>query len=131
MRQLISQLARFASVGLLATAIHTVSYAILGGLHFLSPMTANLLAFLVAFGFSYVGHFTYTFSGQMQGRSLRHSHSVQLRFLIVALVGLALNSIGVWATTDWLELHYLFATLPMLFVVPLITFGMARLWAFK
>lgn len=131
MRELVRQLSRFASVGALATGVHTAIYAGLGGLDAFSPMLANFVAFVFAFGFSYFGHFRVTFKEQLRGRSLVRSYAVQLRFLIVALLGLALNALGVWFVTDYLGSHFLFATLPMVFMVPLVTFFVARSWAFR
>lgn len=128
---LFNQVAKFASVGLVATGVHTLVYALLGGLQQITPMAANFLAFLVAFVFSYVGHFKFTFAEEMDGRSMQRAFGVQLRFFIVALIGLALNSGVVWLTTEIFTLNYLFAIVPMVFLVPLLTFGLSRLWAFK
>ena len=131
MRELLNQIAGFATVGLVATGVHALAYALLGGMAFISPLLANFLAFLLAFVFSYVGHFKITFAKEMEGRSLHRSFGIQLRFFLVALLGLGLNSLAVWLTTDVLELHYLLAILPMVFLVPLATFGLSRVWAFK
>lgn len=131
MKNLVLQVSRFASVGLVATGVHALVYGVLGGFSNITPMAANLLAFVVAFGFSYLGHFRFTFSEQMQGRSALQSYSVQLRFFVVALLGLGLNALGVWVTTDYLKANYLLAILPMVFIVPLITFGVSKIWAFR
>lgn len=131
MKSTVIQVSRFASVGLVATGIHALVYGVLGGVSSITPMLANLLAFLVAFGFSYLGHFRFTFGEQMRGRSALRSYSVQLRFFVVALTGLGLNALGVWVTTDYLKANYLLAILPMVFVVPLITFGISKAWAFR
>ena len=77
MISIISQMAKFASVGLVATGVHALVYAFLGGLGPISPLQANFLAFLVAFIFSYVGHFKITFAKEMEGRSLQHAFGVQ------------------------------------------------------
>lgn len=131
MKNLVLQVSRFASVGLVATGVHALVYGVLGSFSNITPMAANLLAFVVAFGFSYLGHFRFTFSEQMQGRSALRSYPVQLRFLVVALLGLGLNALGVWVTTDYLKANYLLAILPMVFIVPLITFGVSKIWAFR
>jgi len=131
MISIISQMAKFASVGLVATGVHALVYAFLGGLEPISPLQANFLAFLVAFIFSYVGHFKFTFAKEMDGRSLQRSFGVQARFFTVALSGLGLNSVAVWLTTEIFELNYLIAILPMFVLVPTVTFGLAKLWAFR
>lgn len=129
MKHLIHQLSKFASVGIVATAVHALVYTVVGGL--LEPMLANLIAFIIAFLFSYSGHFLWTFRAQTQGQKVHKAFAYQLRFLIVALSGLMLNSLGVWVVTEWLAIDYLFALAPMIFVVPLVTFFLAKRWAFK
>lgn len=129
MRSLIHQLSKFASVGGVATGVHALVYGVVGRL--LEPMLANLIAFLIAFVFSYLGHFLWTFRAQTQGQKVHKAFAYQLRFLVVALSGLLLNSLAVWVVTEWLQMDYLFAVVPMVFVVPLVTFALAKLWAFK
>lgn len=129
MKNLIQQLSKFASVGVVATGVHALVYGVVGRL--LEPMLANLIAFIIAFVFSYSGHFLWTFRTQTQGQKVHKSFAYQLRFLVVAMSGLLLNSLGVWVVTEWLEMGYLFALAPMIFVVPLVTFFLAKRWAFK
>jgi putative flippase GtrA len=129
MRSLIYQLSKFASVGLIATGVHALVYGVVGAV--LEPMLANLIAFLIAFLFSYSGHFLWTFRAQTQGREMHKAFSYQFRFLVVALSGLLLNSVAVWLVTERLQIDYLYAVLPMVFVVPLVTFALAKVWAFR
>lgn len=129
MKHLIQQLSKFASVGVVATGVHVMVYGVVGRV--LEPMLANLIAFLIAFVFSYSGHFLWTFRGQTRGQELHKAFAYQFRFLVVAMSGLLLNSLGVWIVTEWLLIDYLFALAPMIFVVPLATFFLAKRWAFK
>ena len=129
MRSLIHQLSKFASVGVVATGVHALVYGFVGRL--LEPMLANLIAFLIAFVFSYLGHFLWTFRTQTEGQKVHKAFPYQLRFLVVALSGLLLNTWVVWAVTEWFEMDYLYAVVPMVFIVPLVTFALAKLWAFK
>ena len=129
MRSLIYQLSKFASVGIIATGVHALVYGVVGAV--LEPMLANLIAFLIAFLFSYSGHFLWTFRDQTQGRKMHKAFAYQFRFLVVALSGLLLNSLAVWVVTQWLQIDYLYAIGPMVFVVPLVTFTLAKRWAFR
>jgi putative flippase GtrA len=129
MRSLIHQITKFASVGLMATVVHAIVYGLLGTL--IAPILANLLAFFIAFIFSYIGHFLWTFRAQTRGHTVHKAFAYQLRFMTVAVMGLLLNSLAVWVVTEWLQLDYLFALVPMVFMVPLFTFALAKLWAFK
>jgi len=128
-RVLVAQLSKFASVGVVATAVHAVVYGFAGKL--LEPILANFIAFLIAFIFSYVGHFLWTFRAQTEGQEVHKAFAYQIRFLVVAVSGLVLNSLAVWVVTQWLQIDYLYAVVPMVFVVPLVTFGLAKRWAFK
>ncbi|QJD71083.1 GtrA family protein [Marinobacterium sp. LSUCC0821] len=116
-------------MGLIATGVHALVYGILGW--YMEPMLANLIAFLIAFFFSYSGHFFWTFRIQTQGEKIHKAFNYQFRFLVVALSGLLLNSFAVWVVTGVLQVDYLFAVVPMIFVVPLLTFVLARLWVFR
>lgn len=129
MRSLIYQLSKFASVGVIATGVHALVYGVVGAV--LEPMLANLIAFLIAFLFSYSGHFLWTFRAQTQGHEMHKAFAYQFRFLVVALSGLLLNSVAVWLVTERLQIDYLCAVVPMVFVVPLVTFALAKVWAFR
>ena len=129
MRSLIYQLSKFASVGVIATGVHALVYGVVGAV--LEPMLANLIAFLIALLFSYSGHFLWTFRAQTQGREMHKAFAYQFRFLVVALSGLLLNSSAVWLVTERLQIDYLHAVVPMVFVVPLVTFALAKVWAFR
>ena len=129
MRSLIYHLSKFASVGVIATGVHALVYAVAGGL--LKPVLANLIAFLIAFLFSYTGHFLWTFRAQTQGREMHEAFAYQFRFLVVALSGLLLNSVAVWLVTERLQIDYLYAVVPMVFIVPLLNFALAKVWAFR
>ena len=129
--KLIKQMAKFASVGAIATLVHALVYASLGALPSVSPWMANLLAFMVAFIFSFVGHFLWTFRDSTGDQPIHQSARYSLRFLTVALIGLLLNAFSVWLVVDIWELNYLMALVPMVFVVPVMTFGLSKLWAFR
>ncbi len=53
-----------------------------------------------------------------------------LKFLIVALIGLGMNTAGVLVIVDWLLLPYPYAVLFMVTVVPVTTFIVNKNWAF-
>ncbi len=90
-----------------------------------NPLLSNLLAFLIAFGASFVGHFRYTFQGQAhsQGRAF-------YRFIAVAVVGFLANQsilAGlVWTTNLPAELCLLLST----GVAAVSTFLLSKRWAF-
>ena len=121
---MISQVLRFAGVGVLSTGIHALIYALTAAVG-LVPWAANLAAFCVAFGFSFLGHYRFTFQSDS---AVPDAIS---KFFWVALMGLGLNAGFVYLIVDWAQLHYLVALAPMIFVVPPVTFLLSRYWAFK
>lgn len=124
MRGALGEIVRFGSVGLAATAIHAGVYAALVSLG-VGPQWSNLGAFALAFVFSFFGHYSFTFRGRA-----RSAGGAAARFFVVALAGYALNAGFVALTVDGLDQPPLFAVLFMLFVTPVVTFVLAKLWAF-
>lgn len=77
----LAQISRFFSVGLLATIVHLVVSISLVSLFGGFEQSANLIAFLTAFGVSFIGHHTWTFRS--------HAKLVEIfpRFTGVAISG--------------------------------------------
>jgi putative flippase GtrA len=124
-RHSIGEIARFGSVGLVATAVHAGVYAALVSLLSAPPQSSNLVAFGIAFVVSFLGHHHFTFRGPK-----RSAGSAALRFFVVALAGYALNAGFVALTTQKLGKPPLVAVIFMLFVTPVVTYMLAKLWAF-
>jgi putative flippase GtrA len=124
-RHSLAEMARFGSVGLAATAVHAGVYAGLVALAAVPPQLSNLVAFAVAFAVSFLGHHHFTFRGQR-----RSAAGAAVRFFVVALAGYALNAGFVALTTEKLGQPPLVAVLFMLFVTPVVTYVLAKLWAF-
>lgn len=125
MGAVLAQAARFGAVGIVATLVHLgVAWLVhrLGGA---APLTANAAGFATAFAFSYLGHFYWTF-GQRMG------HPVRLpRFMGVSGVGFALTNLITWGVTTGIGQRFEIALALILFAVPLTTWLLSRLWAFK
>jgi putative flippase GtrA len=119
------QLLRFAGVGIAATMVHVAIAAVAGLAFGFEPFVANFIGFAVAFGLSYLGHFHLTFA-------LRAGHRQHLvRFLVLSLAGLAASSGTIWLMTVRLDLPPLLAFAAVGVVVPLVSFLLARSWAFN
>lgn len=115
---------RFAAVGLAATALHGASlYAIVAGAG-LHPTLANVFAFSVAFAFSYLGHYHFSFRSRA-----RHAASAP-RFLAVAVLGLTLNSAIFGLIVNLLGLHYWIAFALVVTVTPTAGFFASKHFAF-
>lgn len=124
----IRELLAFGGVGGLATLVHVAVFSLLLETTAISPLQANLLAFSVAFLLSFSGHYHLTF-GHVTRLNPQPRRAL-LRFLLVALIGLALNSAVVELVTGILQLHYLYAVALMVTAVPACLFLLSKYWAF-
>ena len=116
---------RFVLVGVLATLVHLIAGTVLIQLR-VAPLVANIFGFLAAFGFSFLGHHYYSFSGH--GHRLRETLS---RFIWVAAFGFGINqgilTILLRAYPGTAASALIISTLS----AALATFAMSQLWAFR
>lgn len=119
-------LLKFFSVGLIATLVHSLIFALCITAHFASPQGANLWAYLVALIVSYVGQRYWTFSGhKIIGKA-----SPIVRFIGVSLLGYGLNALWVHTTTVLLSLSPYYSLIGIGFLTPLMTFVLLKFWVF-
>jgi putative flippase GtrA len=124
------QYARFGTVGLTAAAIHVLVFVAAMELARLVPLVANFVAFGVAVLVSFFGHLQWTFRGQTAGGGRTQGRVALPRFILVALTGLALNSLAVYLVVNILAWPYYYAIALMISVVPLVVFVLSKFWAF-
>ena len=125
-RAMIGQLLRFLISGGIVTALGVGVYAVVAvGLRW-HPQLGNFLAYAVAMATGYVLHSRWSFKDHGGERT----GGTGVRFVIVSLISLGLNSFWVWLLTEPLALHPAWPILPMLFVTPLVTFTLNRQWVF-
>lgn len=130
--RLIAQAIRFGLVGGVATLVHVAMFSGLIELSGMAPLLANLAAFCTAVGVSFLGHYHWTFADKaMFHRKVPRVGRAMRRFLIVSLIGLALNSLVVYVVTDLLALSYWYAVVLMVTAVPGVVFLLSRFWAFR
>lgn len=116
--------ARFAAIGVAATAVHGAGlHAVIvwGGLH---PTVANIFAFSAAFLFSYLGHYYFSFRSRE-----RHAKSAP-RFFAIAMLGLGINSAIFAVIVNWLGLHYWIAFALVVVITPIVVFLASKRFAF-
>lgn len=120
------QLLQFVLVGGSAAATHLAVVSLLVLLFGIPPLSANVLAFLVAFVVSYNGHALLTFSAS-QARGL----PVVARFFAVACLSFVTNELLYYIALNWLHWHYFWSLAAVLVLVAIGTFVMSKFWAFK
>jgi putative flippase GtrA len=126
----LGQLVRFGISGGIATGIYAAVYSPLAKYEVTTPFVANLAGYLVAMLSGYVMHSRWSFRGHGERGNLAKTGS---RFFAVSLVSLGLNSLFVWVLTEdsMLDGDWWWPLIPIVFVTPLVTFALNRLWVFK
>lgn len=126
---MLGQLVRFALTGGFVTALYAVVYSPLAGFRITSEQVANLLGYAVAMVTGYILHSRWSFRGHGTRDNPARTTS---RFFAVSLVSLGLNSFFVWLLTDDAVLAgpWWWPLIPILFVTPLVTFTLNRVWVF-
>lgn len=125
----LGQLVRFALAGGFTTALYTIVYSPLAGYRITSEQVANLAGYLVAMIAGYVVHSRWSFRGHGTRDNAARTTS---RFFAVSLVSYGANTFWVWLLTDdaMLAGPWWWPLVPVLFVTPLVTFALNRLWVF-
>ena len=128
---------RFGIAGGMTTAIYAVVYwpiatfmpRILDVTRGAWPMAGNVLGYLAAMLSGYLLHSRWSFRGHGERGNLAKTGG---RFFAVSLVSFVLNSGFVWVLTGpWVHGPTWWPLIPIIFVTPLITFALNRLWVFS
>ena len=134
---LLAQLMRFGIAGGMTTAIYAVVYwpiaTFMPGLLDVTrgawPMVGNVLGYVAAMLSGYMLHSRWSFRGHGERGNLAKTGG---RFFAVSLVSFVLNSGFVWVLTGpWVHGPTWWPLIPIIFVTPLITFALNRLWVFS
>jgi putative flippase GtrA len=124
-RTVLMQLARFIVAGGIVTALGVAVYAIVALVLRWHPQIGNLLAYAVAMATGYVIHSRWSFRDHGT-----RTQSTGIKFVMVSLLSLAMNSFWVWLLTEPMGLSPAWPIVPMLFVTPAVTFVLNRQWVF-
>ncbi len=91
-----------------------------------APLTANLLAWLLALVAGYAVHSRWSFRGH-EGEG---GVGARLRYLAVNMLGFLINSLWVWMLVDLLGAPRLWPLVPILVVTPFLCFMANRRFVF-
>ncbi|MEL6170726.1 MAG: GtrA family protein [Pseudomonadota bacterium] len=122
---MITQLARFATVGAIATFLHVLAALFVSTFLEFSPQAANATGFVTAIIFSYFGHGRLTFETE-----LRHEHHGP-KFMVTALSGFLVSSCLTQVIAVWFGAPFVFAMAVVAIAVPLSTFVLCKFWVFR
>ena len=91
------------------------------------PLIASFAGYVAGVVSGYVLHSSFSFRGHGRRDNLARTGG---RFFVVSLVSLAMNSFFVWLCTGPLHGAEWWPLIPIIFVTPLVTFSLNRLWVF-
>jgi putative flippase GtrA len=126
-RALLVQFAAFGLVGGFVTLVNVVVYWAGAQWLRLDPNLAWCIGFVAAVIVGYGLQSRFVF-GTPQGRS---GAAAGMRYIAVALVSFAINSMWVWLLTKALHLPNWAPIPPIVFVTPVVTFCLNRYWVFR
>lgn len=118
---------RFSSVGIIATAAHALTFALLFNTNLTTAQLANFLAYLLAFFFSLFAHSRWSFERSSTGIG----GPLFFRFLFVSVGGLLLNSVWVYLAERSFNVTANYALVGIVFVTPLLTYLLLNTWVFR
>lgn len=125
MQKHLKQLLKFGIVGGLSTLINSFAFIFFVDVFKIAPLISNFLAFFLAFWVSYWGHSTWTFEHH------HHNKKKFLKFFLVCMVGLGMNTFFVWLLMHVFHKSAYVAILPMIVITPLIVFFINKFWVFS
>lgn len=118
---------KFVVVGTLAAMVNLLLVAILVKAFSWRPLWANVIAFLLAYQVSFLGHYHWTFKQDHASKKL----SPWSKFFVVACFSFILNE-GLYAILlHYFHIEYMLALFLVLIIVPPVTFVLGKFWAFR
>jgi putative flippase GtrA len=127
-RAVAMQAARYAFAGLLITLAFSACYWVVTEFAGLDPNLSLAIVFIVFTAISYLTHGAFSFRGH-GGRDQVHVRAT--RFLIVNLIGFALNQAIVWLLVKKLGGPTWWPIIPFVLLTPWVTFALHRKWVFS
>ncbi len=122
-----SPIIKYGIVGLLGTALHFALLVALvewGGLH---PIVGSALGFIGVLLVSYVLNAKWTFTDSPRQSAMKQF----VKYTLVSLSGLTLNTLVMYAAIEWMHLPYLLGQCIITVLVPLHNYVLNRYWTFR
>lgn len=120
-----SGILKYGVVGLLGTLVHIGVLAIMVEMVHVNAIAGSVTGFLGALLSSYLLNYYWTFEST-------HGHlSSFLRYLLVSLIGLSLNTLLMYVTVALLGWWYIYGQLTVVLVVPATNYALNRFWTFR
>jgi putative flippase GtrA len=120
-----AQFIRFASVGVVGTTVHYFTLVILVESTVAGPVLSSCFGFILGAFTNYYLNYRYTF------RSDKHHHRALPKFMLIAIVGLAINSGIMRLGTSFFPVQYLVVQIFATGLVLIWNFAGNRIWTFS
>jgi putative flippase GtrA len=124
-RSMIREFVTFAGVGVIGTAVHYLALVALVQGFGVAPIPASVVGFILGAFTNYVLNYRITFLS-----TKKHSEAM-MKFYLVALAGLTLNTLVMAFAIRWLAFHYLLAQASATAVTLMFNFCGNRYWTFR
>ena len=121
---LLRQFVKFTSVGFVSAIGHYGLLIALVQIAAVPAVPASAAGALLGACINYSLNYHYTF------RSTRQHHESVLRFALVAVVGLVLNTLFMWVGVELIEVHYLLSQVTTTVLLLIWSFAANRYWTF-
>lgn len=125
---LIAQIIRYGLTGGFVTVVAAAIYWILADPVGVDPQLSNAIAWLFAVFAGYAIHSRWSFKGH---GSTASEAVITIRFFMVALIGLGINSFWVQLMTGWLGGPDWWPVPLLIFATPVLVFPLNRYWVFR
>jgi putative flippase GtrA len=123
--KIFSRFVYFTGVGAITTLIQYSVVIGLAQLRNASPVLTSAVGFILGAVVSYILNYRYTF------QSTNDHSGAMIKFMVVALIGLILNTFIMAVATEYFSLHYLIAQIIATGLVLIWNFSVHLLWTFR
>ena len=124
----------FLVVGASAAGVHFLVLISVVSFTAIGPAWANVIAFLLSFIVSFLGHFYLTFNQSTTSTLYKDKQPLQslLKWFTSSVIGFAANQGLFIVGLNWFgERYYIFIWLVVTAIITVMTFALGKLWAFK
>ena len=116
---------KFLGIGAIATLIQYVIFIMLVELSAFSIVLASAFGYAISSIFNYLMNYHYTFTSDAK-------HKVAaLKFTLVALIGLSLNSLLMYLSVELFNVHYIISQIIVTGIILVVNFFAHKLWTFQ
>lgn len=123
-KTLLRQFLVFTGVGAIGTSGHYLTLVLLVHIGNLAPVYASTVGFAVGACINYILNYRYTFNSNK-----KHSEAL-IKFMLVALLGVAINGLIMYLGTEWMQVNYFLVQIFATGIVLLSNFSFNKLWTF-